>query len=135
MKLISFFVLVAGLYILSCGDASDKSMSLCTKYEYCCPDSIEIDIWDNHLGLQRIKPIKLTTENKFYVINAFNSAKSIGFQKFEPEYVIRAYYVTGTNPRVFEVYDSNIQEPMNPDAKYWYDIDQKDFGKKLYLNQ
>ena len=123
----------------SCGqtmvNSSENKITVCTKDECCCPDSIEIDIWDNSppSGLLRIKPIKLTTENKFLVINTFNASKYIGFQKFKPEYVVRAYYVGNINPRVFEIYGSSIHEKMNPNALNWFDTGIKDFGKNYIM--
>jgi len=119
----------------SCGQStstqSEERITLCTKSKCCCPDSIVIDLWDKHLGLNRVKPKNLSTSNMFKAINTVNASRNIGFLKPEPEYVIRAYYVGSINPRIIKIWGKYIKE----DGQNWFDTGIADFGGMLYENK
>ena len=125
MKLSALVVLVF-LVVSSC-TSSDEYIVVCTKTECCCPDSLVIDVWDGFLGLTASKPVVLKGDAKWDAINAINAAEPEGFLKDEPEYVIRAWYPGGSNPRIFRIVGPFVKDDLHD----WCDTGYEDFGRQL----
>src|SRR5581483_6417866 len=120
---------IAFLFLSSCMQSKEDTISVCTKTECCCPESIEIDLWDGPLGLNRVNPKKLAKKEILKIINAFNAAKPITAQGLQPKYAVRAYYPGGTNPRVFEEVGGNIKDE---NYEHWFSIEDTSLLRELY---
>lgn len=121
------FILIV-LLLSACEAAENDRLTVCTKEECCCPDSIVIDVWDKQLGFAAWKPKVLRDDAKWEAINAINASECVELPTQEPEYVIRAWYPGSSNPRVFKIKGSYVRE----DSQDWFDTGVEDFGSKLY---